>query len=121
VFGTVGRAIGRALVRGMPVLLNALGIVGTAAMIWVGGGIVVHGVEEFGWHLPADLIHDAAEAVGHALSGIAGLVEWLVSAFLNLLVGLVLGFLLIPIVQYVIAPAWHAARGLFGRRAPAAH
>ncbi|MGV8839117.1 MAG: DUF808 domain-containing protein [Bauldia sp.] len=115
------RRVGRAIVSGMPYLLKGLSIVGTAAMIWVGGGIVVHGVEEFGWHLPADLIHDAAAAVGSALSGIAGLVEWIVSALLNLLVGLVLGFLLIPIVQYVIAPAWHAARGLFGRRAPAAH
>jgi predicted DNA repair protein MutK len=113
------RSLGRTIVAGMPVLLQGLSIVGTAAMIWVGGGIVVHGLEEFGWHLPADLIHDAAASVGSALSGIAGLAEWIVSALLNLLVGLVLGFLLIPTVQYGIAPAWQVARGLFGRGAPA--
>jgi len=113
------RALGRAIVKGMPVFLKGLSIVGTAAMIWVGGGIVIHGLEEFGWHLPADLIHDAAASVGNALSGIAGLAEWIVSALLNLLVGLVLGFLLIPIVQRLIAPAWQAAKGMFGRKAPA--
>ncbi len=41
----IGRAIGRALVRGMPALLKLLAIVGTAAMIWVGGGILLHGLE----------------------------------------------------------------------------
>jgi len=113
------RALGRAIVKGMPHFLRGLSIVGTAAMIWVGGGIVVHGLEEFGWHLPADLIHDVAASVGDALSGIAGLAEWIVSALLNLLVGLVLGFLLIPIVERVIAPAWRAAKGSFGPKAPA--
>ncbi|MCW5719105.1 MAG: DUF808 domain-containing protein [Bauldia sp.] len=113
------RSLGRAIVKGMPAFLRGLSIVGTAAMIWVGGGIVVHGVEEFGWHLPADLIHDAAASVGDAVSGISGLAEWLVSAFFNLLVGLVLGFLLIPIVQHVIAPSWRGAKGLFAGKQPA--
>jgi hypothetical protein len=44
----VGRALGRALVRGMPVVLTFLGAVGTAAMIWVGGGIILHGLEVYG-------------------------------------------------------------------------
>jgi hypothetical protein len=42
------RALGRGLVRGMPVLLKLLGVIGTAAMIWVGGGIILHGVEVYG-------------------------------------------------------------------------
>src|SRR5690606_9631617 len=100
---------------------KGLSVVGTAAMIWVGGGILVHGVESFGWHAPGDLIHDAAEAVGHALSGIAGLAEWLTSAVLNLLVGIVVGAALIPIVQHVVTPLWRAAKGMFGRAAPSTH
>ena len=42
-----GRAVGRGIVRSMPVLLKVLSVVGTSAMIWVGGGIVLHGLEEF--------------------------------------------------------------------------
>jgi predicted DNA repair protein MutK len=34
----------------MPPLLQGLSVVGTAAMLWVGGGIIVHGLEHF--HLP---------------------------------------------------------------------
>ena len=48
VLAGVGRGLGRALVRGMPVFLTILSVVGTAAMIWVGGGIVLHGLEAYG-------------------------------------------------------------------------
>ena len=67
------RAIGRALVQGMPKLLSFLSIVGTAAMLWVGGQIIVHG---FGFH-PAEWfnLHEGALAwlVDAGLSGVAGL------------------------------------------------
>ena len=48
--GRVSRAVGRALVLGMPGFLTFLSAVGTAAMIWVGGAIIVHGLEAFGVH-----------------------------------------------------------------------
>ncbi|OYY69577.1 MAG: ABC transporter [Sphingomonadales bacterium 28-55-16] len=67
------QAIGRALVQGMPKLLTALSTVGTAAMLWVGGQIVVHG---FGFHPAAFFgLHEGALAwlVDAALCGIAGL------------------------------------------------
>ncbi len=67
------QAIGRALVRGMPKLLSVLSTVGTAAMLWVGGQIIVHG---FGIH-PAEFVglHDGALAwiVDAALCGVFGL------------------------------------------------
>src|SRR5919106_2364130 len=40
------QTLGSALVHGMPYVLSALSIIGTAAMLWVGGGIIVHGLEE---------------------------------------------------------------------------
>jgi predicted DNA repair protein MutK len=46
--GAISRMVGRALVLGMPIVLTLLSIVGTAAMIWVGGGIIVHGLEKYG-------------------------------------------------------------------------
>ena len=58
---------GRFLVVAMPVLLQVLSVVGTAAMLWVGGGIVLHGLDEFGWGVPAHAVHDAATAAGAML------------------------------------------------------
>jgi predicted DNA repair protein MutK len=67
------QAIGRGLVKGMPKLLAALSTIGTAAMLWVGGQIIVHG---FGFH-PAELfgLHEGALAwvVDAALCGVIGL------------------------------------------------
>ncbi|WP_164172069.1 DUF808 family protein, partial [Streptococcus pneumoniae] len=48
VIGGLLRGFGRGLVKGMPVFVGILGVVGTAAMIWVGGGIIVHGLESYG-------------------------------------------------------------------------
>ena len=66
------KALGRGLVHAMPRLMSLLSVVGIAAMIWVGGGIIVHGLEEFGISGIAHLIHDVAEAAGHAVPGLAG-------------------------------------------------
>lgn len=105
------RGLGRALVYGMPLVLKALGIVGTAAMLWVGGGILLHGLEEFGWTAPGHVVHDVATAAGRALPAVAGLVEWVVTAAASGIVGVAVGGALIPLVEHVLAPL---ARGLTG-------
>lgn len=110
----LGRVVGRALVKGMPVFLTILSGVGTAAMIWVGGGIVVHGLEEYGFGALGHAIHSAAEAVGHAAPVLGGLVEWLVGAIGSGLVGLALGAATIPVVGSVLAPVWKGARRIAG-------
>lgn len=85
------QAIGRALVRAMPQLLSALSAIGVAAMIWVGGGIVLHGLHEF--HLtPLPLWVDAAALwAGQAVPLLAGIVQWLVHALGSAVLGSVLG------------------------------
>ena len=118
--GSAGQAFGRGLVRAMPYFLKALAIVGTAAMVWVGGGIIVHGLATYGFAGPEHLIHDAAVAVGGAVPAIHGLAEFLVSALGTGVVGLVVGAALIPLTSRVIAPAWKAVAGRFGKKAPAA-
>jgi len=85
------RALGRGLVRGMPVLMQFLSIVGTAAMIWVGGGILVHGLNALGVHEPEGTIHHAAEAVMHASGALGGLAGWLVTATASGVFGLAIG------------------------------
>ncbi len=103
-------ALGRGIVKGMPVVMKLLVIVGTAAMVWVGGSIIVHGLNELGWHAPYDIIHAAALAVAHAVPAFAGTVEWIVTAFLDGIVGLVCGFATIPVATRVIGPAVAALR-----------
>jgi predicted DNA repair protein MutK len=93
--------LGRALVRGMPPFLKALGVVGTAAMLWVGGGIILHGVEEYGPDGLAHLIHDVIAR--------PGLLGWLVGAVASGVFGLAMGAAPIPLVGQVLVPA---ARGL---------
>ena len=105
-FGGAGRALGRGLVRGMPIFLTLLSVVGTAAMIWVGGGIVLHGLEIYGPPSVGRTVHAAAEAAAHALPAAAGALEWIVEAAISGIIGLLIGAASIPIVGYAVAPAW---------------
>lgn len=118
--GALSRGFGRALVHGMPHFLRALGIVGTAAMIWVGGGIIVHGLAGYGLAGFEHAIHAAAENAGRALPPVAGLAGWVVTAAASGLVGLGLGLLLIPVVSYLVAPAWARLKAVLPRRAASA-
>jgi hypothetical protein len=111
VLGSVSRAVGRGLVRGMPGFLKLLGIVGTAAMIWVGGGIVVHGLEHYGLTAIGHAIHRVAQAAALAMPFAHAAVEWIVSAAGAGIVGLVLGAVLIPVTGYAIAPLWTLVKG----------
>ncbi|MGQ9368263.1 DUF808 domain-containing protein [Azospirillum sp. ST 5-10] len=105
------RGLGRGLVRGMPYFLKALGAVGTAAMLWVGGGIIVHGLEGYGMTAIGHAIHAAAAAAGHAVPGVAAAVEWLVGAAGSGLFGLAVGALLIPLVHRVVQPLLARRKG----------
>ena len=87
---------GRALVKGMPYVLNAIGIVGTVAMLWVGGHLIVRGLDEvIGWHWPHEIIARGQEAVG------GGALGWLVETGISLTFGLIAGFIVLAVVQLV--------------------
>lgn len=98
------RRLGVGIVNAMPKVLQLLSIVGTAAMIWVGGAIVIHGLEELGVHEPGHTIHAIAHAAGAALPAAEGAVVWTVKALLDGILGLLLGLLLIPVSVWLIAP-----------------
>jgi predicted DNA repair protein MutK len=106
VLAGMGRAFGRALVRGMPVFLTILSAVGTAAMIWVGGGIILHGLEAYGPASIGSTVHAAAETAAHTLPSAAGALEWIVEAAVSGVLGLLVGSAAIPIVGFTIVPAW---------------
>ncbi|PAT06885.1 ABC transporter [Corynebacterium hadale] len=88
--------LGRALVKGMPYVLAAIGIIGTVAMLWVGGHLIIRGFHEvFGWHWPHDLIERGVEAVG------GGALGWLVDTGISLVAGLIVGLIVLAIVSGV--------------------
>ncbi|PWE30666.1 DUF808 domain-containing protein [Maritimibacter sp. 55A14] len=106
-----GRALGRGLVRAMPRLMSLLSTVGTAAMLWVGGAIVLHGLEVLALPGPGHLIHGIALAAAHAApAALVGAVEWAVTAGLNGLFGLALGLALIPAATRLVGPLIAALR-----------
>lgn len=92
------RAIGRGLVKGMPYFLRLISVIGTAAMIWVGGGIILHGLETFGYGALQHWVDGVGAAVARTIPAIGGFLNWLTGAVLSGLFGLALGALLIPIV-----------------------
>lgn len=100
------RTLGRGLVSGMPVFLTLLAMVGTAAMIWVGGAILVHGLKDYGFGGLANAIHHASELAAHAVPTLATATEWLTTAAGSGLVGVVVGAALIPTTEYVLTPIW---------------
>jgi predicted DNA repair protein MutK len=110
------RGLGRALVSAMPILLRALSLVGMAAMLWVGGGIILHGLEGYGLDAPAHAVHAAASAMSDALSMLADFVSWIVAAALSGLLGLLLGAAAIPAVQYLLVPAIRFGRRILSAR-----
>jgi predicted DNA repair protein MutK len=74
------QAVGRTLVRAMPKLLALLSTVGTAAMLWVGGQIILHGLHVY----PAKAfgLHD-------------GVIGWIADAALAGVCGLALGAVIV--------------------------
>lgn len=104
--GAASRMIGRGLVRGMPHFLGALGAVGTAAMIWVGGGILLHGLEHYGVAWPGEIVGAAGEAVARAVPAIGGLAAWLVGALGAAAAGVIAGLIAMPLVSHLLMPAW---------------
>lgn len=107
------RATGRAMVKSLPVILTALTISGTIAMIWVGGGIVLHALHALGVHRPSDLAGQLSGAVASLSPNAAKpVVLWLVDAILAGLTGLVLGMLLVLLTAKILQPI---LRRLFSR------
>ena len=105
--------LGLALVSAMPRLLAAISLIGTLAMLWVGGHILLVSLYEIGGHdgllegtglgdvlhAPYDLVHhwevDVHDAVGGVLGSLSG---WLLNTLLSAVVGLVVGGIVLAVL-----------------------
>lgn len=88
------KKFGLFLVKGMPKLLTAIGIIGTLAMLWVGGHILLVGFDELGLHWPYQTVHHVVENFEH----LGGAITWLVETGFSLLFGLLVGAIIAVIV-----------------------
>lgn len=94
-----GQKIGRGLVAGMPKLLSALSIIGTIAMLWVGGHILLVGTDTLGWHTLYGIVHHAEEWVHHAVPGVGAVLAWLTNTAASAVIGLVVGAVVVAIMH----------------------
>ena len=106
--GTTSARVGRGLVSGMPKLLSLLSTVGTAAMLWVGGHILLVGAHELGWHGPYDVVHSLEEPV-HDIGVVGGALGWFVNTLASAILGIVVGFLIVAVVTRLPIGKGHEA------------
>ncbi|NIY99853.1 DUF808 domain-containing protein, partial [Salipiger sp. HF18] len=108
---SVTRAIGRGIVKGMPYVMKILSTVGTAAMLWVGGSIIVHSLAQMGWAAPEEFIHHYAVIAEHAVSEQwQSAVLWLATATMDFILGLAWGMVLVPIVTRLVLPLFGGSK-----------
>jgi uncharacterized protein len=91
-------SFGRGLVRAMPIVLSVLSTVGIAAMLWVGGHILLVGLKDLGWEWPYHQVHHAEEEVHHALGAFGGIGGWLTNTFASAILGIVVGAIVVAVV-----------------------
>jgi uncharacterized protein len=106
---------GHGLVKAMPRLLSALTVIGTVAMLWVGGHILLVGTDELGLHFLYETVHHLEEAAHEATGAVGGVVGWLVNTLGSAVLGLVVGALIVLVMNLTV----HRRKKSAG--APAAH
>jgi predicted DNA repair protein MutK len=94
--------LGRGLVKGMPKLLTALTVVGTAAMLWVGGHILLVGTDDLGLHVLYGAVHHLEEIAHDATGALGGLVAWVVNTLASALLGLVVGAVIVAVMSVTV-------------------
>jgi predicted DNA repair protein MutK len=84
----------------MPYVMRVISTIGIAAMIWVGGHLVLSGSYTLGWHAPYGLVHHLEDAVG-TVPAVGGILAWLVDTVASALVGLLIGFAVVGVLLLI--------------------
>ena len=99
--GKATQRIGDMLVQGMPKVLSVLSTVGIAAMLWVGGHILLMGLDDVGWHWPYEQVHHLEHSVHDATGGLGGILGWLTNTLCSAVVGLVVGAVIVAVMHVI--------------------
>ena len=99
--------LGRGMVAAMPKVLTAISIIGTIAMLWVGGHLILVGLHDVnglaaghpGWGWPYDTVHHLEHEVEHALGAVGAAAGWVVNTFFSAVVGLIVGAVVVAVVH----------------------
>ena len=108
--GTVTTAIGQATVYGMPLFLKMLSFVGLVAMLWVGGGIIIHGLHAYGIDGPEHVVQVISDAARATIPAIDGLLAWLAGAITSAILGLFIGAVTALALVPVLTSLWRTVR-----------
>ena len=100
--------VGRGMVAGMPLLLAVISVIGTAAMLWVGGHILLVGVDDLGWHLVYDAVHHVEEAAADAVTTGGAALGWLVNTVASAIIGLIWGAIVVALAHLIPRRRSHA-------------
>lgn len=100
------KKFGQGLVNAMPHVMDVISFIGTFAMLWVGGHLIVVGADSLGWHAPYDIIHSlAAPAAG--LAGIGAVLAWVIETLAAMVVGFIVGSVIVLVAHFL--PFGHGA------------
>lgn len=91
---------GMGLVKAMPIVMNFISVVGIFAMLWVGGHIILVGLDELGWHAPYAFVHHM-EHYGAVVPTVGGVLAWCINTFFSMVLGLVWGSVIAGIMHFL--------------------
>ena len=100
------RSVGRFLVAAMPKVLAILSTVGIFAMLWVGGHIILVGIDELGWHAPYALVH-SLEGLVVGIAGVGAALAWIVNTLCSLVLGTAWGLVVAGVLHLLPWPKKH--------------
>lgn len=92
---------GLSLVKAMPVIMNVISIVGTFAMLWVGGHIILAGLHDMGWWVtPYEFVHRLEHFVDH-IEGVGGALAWSLNTLCSMVLGIIWGSCIVLVVHFL--------------------
>jgi predicted DNA repair protein MutK len=68
-------------------------------MLWVGGHILLVGLDELGVSVLYDLVHHLEEDVGDALGAVGGVGAWLTNTAASAVLGVVVGAIVVAVMH----------------------
>ena len=88
---------GKSIVKIMPSVFKTIGIIGTVAMLWVGGHILIKSSSDLGFTVPMEIMHIITNSI-HNLGSVA---IWVVDTGISAIVGVLFGAIIVTIFTLI--------------------